>query len=200
MFFDVVDLTLNLGTMLALFVLIGIVVDDALAVGESIATERESGKNGIEAAVSGVRSVAAPVTVGVITTIMAFVPFLFILHVAQQFRHRRAYGPCRLTEDFRHGADDVGRSGLGVVRKQCDGRVVERTEEIKNMLAFAKSFTGQLKNTGLILSPVDLDESTSNIASRRNGPEPAQGHVMLRRQPDWLSVDDQLAQPQRVRP
>ncbi len=78
LFFDVAGLTLNLGTMLALFVLIGIVVDDALVVGESIATERESGKSGFDAAVSGARAVAAPVTVGVITTVLAFVPFLFV--------------------------------------------------------------------------------------------------------------------------
>ncbi|MYA90062.1 MAG: efflux RND transporter permease subunit [Boseongicola sp. SB0662_bin_57] len=78
MFFDVAGLTLNLGTMLALFVLIGIVVDDALVVGESIATEQEGGKSGFDAAVSGARTVAAPVTVGVITTILAFVPFLFV--------------------------------------------------------------------------------------------------------------------------
>ena len=78
MFFDVANLTLNLGTMLALFVLIGIVVDDALVVGESIATEREKGKRGIDAAVSGALAVAGPVTVGVVTTILAFVPFLFV--------------------------------------------------------------------------------------------------------------------------
>ena len=78
MLFGVADLTLNLGTMLAFFALIGIVVDDALVVGESIATERESGKGGFDAAVSGARIVAAPVTVGVITTVLAFVPFLFV--------------------------------------------------------------------------------------------------------------------------
>ena len=78
MFFGLANLTLNVGTMLALFVLIGIVVDDALVVGESIAKERESGKSGFDAAVSGARAVAAPVTVGVITTVLAFVPFLFV--------------------------------------------------------------------------------------------------------------------------
>ena len=70
--------------MLALFVLIGIVVDDALVVGESIATERESGKGGLDAAVSGARAVAAPVTMGVMTTVLAFVPFLFVTAVNYQ--------------------------------------------------------------------------------------------------------------------
>ncbi|MDE0060459.1 MAG: efflux RND transporter permease subunit, partial [Defluviicoccus sp.] len=43
MFFGVSDLTLNMGTLFAFFLLIGIVVDDAVVVGESIATERERG-------------------------------------------------------------------------------------------------------------------------------------------------------------
>ena len=78
LFFDVFDLTLNLMTMLAFFVLIGIVVDDALVVGESIAAEREKGKSARDAAISGARAVAGPVTVGVLTTVLAFVPLLFV--------------------------------------------------------------------------------------------------------------------------
>ncbi len=78
MLFHAWDLTLNMGTLLAFFVLIGIVVDDALVVGESIAAEQERGKRGIDAAISGARAVAGPVTVGVITTLLAFVPFLFV--------------------------------------------------------------------------------------------------------------------------
>ena len=78
LFFGVFDLTLNLATMLAFFVLIGIVVDDALVVGESIAAEREKGKSARDAAISGARAVAGPVTVGVLTTVLAFVPLLFV--------------------------------------------------------------------------------------------------------------------------
>ncbi len=78
LFFDVFDLTLNLGTMLAFFVLIGIVVDDAVVVGESIASERDKGKSAVDAAISGARAVAGPVTVGVLTTVLAFVPLLFV--------------------------------------------------------------------------------------------------------------------------
>ena len=78
MLFDTADLTLNMGTLLAFFLLIGIVVDDALVVGESIAAERDKGKNALEAAISGARAVAGPITVGVLTTVLAFVPFLFV--------------------------------------------------------------------------------------------------------------------------
>ncbi len=78
MLFPFADLTLNIGTLLAFFLLIGIVVDDALVVGESIAAEQERGKRGADAAISGARAVAGPVTVGVLTTIIGFVPFLFV--------------------------------------------------------------------------------------------------------------------------
>ena len=77
-FFSPADLTLNLGTILGFFLMVGLVVDDALVVGESIAAERDSGKSAAEAAISGARAVVGPVTVGACTTILAFVPFLFV--------------------------------------------------------------------------------------------------------------------------
>ena len=62
MFFGPFDLTLNMGTVFGFFLLVGIVVDDAVVVGESIAAERERGKGGLEAAVAGARAVAGPIT------------------------------------------------------------------------------------------------------------------------------------------
>ena len=78
LFFDLSGLTLNMGTLFALFLLIGIVVDDAVVVGESIAAERERGKGALDAAISGARAVVGPITVGVLTTMLAFVPLLFV--------------------------------------------------------------------------------------------------------------------------
>ena len=78
LFFGVSDLTLNMGTLFAFFLLIGIVVDDAVVVGESIAAERERGKSGLDAAISGARAVVGPITVGVLTTVLAFVPLFFV--------------------------------------------------------------------------------------------------------------------------
>ncbi len=78
MFLGAASLTLNMVTLFAFFLLIGIVVDDAVVVGESIAKERERGKSGMEAAISGARSVLGPITAGLLTTLLAFVPFLFI--------------------------------------------------------------------------------------------------------------------------
>ena len=83
-FFEPASLTLNLGTMIAFFLMIGLVVDDALVVGESIASERESGKGALEAAVAGVKAVASPITIGACTTILAFLPFLFVTPAGYQ--------------------------------------------------------------------------------------------------------------------
>ena len=77
-FFGPADLTLNVGTMLGLFLAIGLVVDDALVVGESIAAERELGKAPLEAAVAGIKAVVSPITVAAVTTVLAFAPFYFI--------------------------------------------------------------------------------------------------------------------------
>ena len=78
LFFGPADMTLNLGTMFGFFLLIGIVVDDAVVVGESIVAERERGKIGVDAAVSGARAMVGPITIGVCTTVLAFLPFLFV--------------------------------------------------------------------------------------------------------------------------
>ncbi len=84
LFFDVADLTLNLGTLFGFFLLVGIVVDDSVVVGESIAAERERGKNALDAAVSGARAMVGPLVIGAITTILAFLPFLFVTSPAYQ--------------------------------------------------------------------------------------------------------------------
>ena len=78
LFFELAELTLNLGTIFALFLMVGIVVDDAVVVGESIAAERARGKSALAAAVSGARAVVGPITVGVATAILALLPFLFV--------------------------------------------------------------------------------------------------------------------------
>ena len=78
LFFGPADMTLNLGTMFGFFLLIGIVVDDAVVVGESIVAERERGKTGVDAAISGAQAMVGPITIGVCTTVLAFLPFLFI--------------------------------------------------------------------------------------------------------------------------
>ena len=77
-FFGPANLTVNLATTIALFLMIGLVVDDALVVGEGIAAERERGKGPLEAAIAGARAVASPITIAAITTVLAFIPLYFV--------------------------------------------------------------------------------------------------------------------------
>ena len=74
--FPFLGLTLNVITLFAFFMLIGIVVDDAIVVGESIATHRSRGETGAEAAIAGTREVLAPIAVGAFTTMAAFAALL----------------------------------------------------------------------------------------------------------------------------
>lgn len=78
LFFGLADISINSITIFAMFMLVGIVVDDAVVVGENIAAERAKGKAPLEAAIAGARGVVGPITVGVLTTIIAFIPFLFL--------------------------------------------------------------------------------------------------------------------------
>lgn len=77
-FLPFVGVSLNMMSLFAMLLVIGIVVDDALVVGESIHRQTERGKTGLNAAIIGTQIVAKPVIFAVLTTMMAFSPFLFI--------------------------------------------------------------------------------------------------------------------------
>tara|TARA_B110000881_G_scaffold220534_1_gene245990 strand:+ start:1173 stop:4352 length:3180 start_codon:yes stop_codon:yes gene_type:complete len=78
LFFDAFDVNINMISLFALIIVLGIVVDDAVVVGENIIAEQEQGKRGMEAAMDGVKGVFGPVMVGVLTTMAAFAPLLFV--------------------------------------------------------------------------------------------------------------------------
>jgi multidrug efflux pump subunit AcrB len=78
LFFDAFDININMISLFALIIVLGIVVDDAVVVGENIISEQEKGKTGIKAAMDGVNGVFGPVMVGVLTTMAAFAPLLFV--------------------------------------------------------------------------------------------------------------------------
>jgi len=69
--------TISMVSLFALIVVLGIVVDDAIVAGENIFSEQEAGEEGSQAALKGITGVAAPVAVGVLTTVAAFAPLLF---------------------------------------------------------------------------------------------------------------------------
>ena len=72
------DVSISMISTFAFIVVIGILVDDAIVVGENIYTEYERGKTGIQAAIDGVKGVAVPVVFAVMTTIAAFWPLLWV--------------------------------------------------------------------------------------------------------------------------
>ncbi len=69
--------TINMISLFAFIVVLGIVVDDAIIVGESIYSKREEGVPPIQAAIDGLKDVMTPVTIGILTTVIAFVPMFF---------------------------------------------------------------------------------------------------------------------------
>ena len=69
-------LSINMVSVFALIIVLGVVVDDAIIVGESIFEEQRANPNDPKAVLRGVTNVIAPVTVGVSTTIAAFAPLM----------------------------------------------------------------------------------------------------------------------------
>mgnify|MGYP000601473641 CR=1 FL=1 len=69
--------SLNMVSIFALIVVLGVVVDDAIVTGESIFDAQEKHPNNPDAFLIGVRNVLAPVTIGIMTTIAAFAPLIF---------------------------------------------------------------------------------------------------------------------------
>jgi multidrug efflux pump subunit AcrB len=87
-FLPTVGVSLNMLSTFAFLLVLGIVVDDAIVVGEGIHTEAHNKEGGIEAAIAGTKLVAKPVIFGVLTTIMAFLPWLFLSGGTSEFtRH-----------------------------------------------------------------------------------------------------------------
>ncbi len=78
LFFDFFGVNINMVSLFALIVVLGIVVDDAIVIGENIGSEQQKGLRGSAASVAGVRGVFSPVFVGVLTTMVAFAPLLFV--------------------------------------------------------------------------------------------------------------------------
>ncbi|OUU80086.1 MAG: hypothetical protein CBC38_01435 [Gammaproteobacteria bacterium TMED78] len=76
--FNPFSLTLNTMSIMAFLLVLGIVVDDAIVVGERVFAHEKTTKNKLEAAIEGTSEVAVPVIFGVLTTIAAFIPIIFL--------------------------------------------------------------------------------------------------------------------------
>ncbi|WP_299269536.1 efflux RND transporter permease subunit [uncultured Psychrosphaera sp.] len=71
-------ITLNIMSLFGFILVLGIVVDDAIVTGENVYTHMRYNKSSEEAAIKGTQEVATPVTFGVLTTVVAFLPLAFI--------------------------------------------------------------------------------------------------------------------------
>ncbi|MBC2607868.1 efflux RND transporter permease subunit [Pelagicoccus albus] len=78
MFLPVADLSINMVSMFAFLVVLGIVVDDAIVVGENIYEYRQQGMDVMTASIRGAKEISGPVIFSILTNIVAFIPLLFI--------------------------------------------------------------------------------------------------------------------------
>ncbi len=78
------DITLNIMSLGGLALGVGMLVDSAIVVLESIARERESGKGPLEAARDGTDRVGRAVIASILTTVAVFLPIVFVEGVAGQ--------------------------------------------------------------------------------------------------------------------
>ncbi|WP_375324166.1 efflux RND transporter permease subunit [Flagellimonas sp. GZD32] len=77
-FLPLIGISVNMISMFGFLVVLGIVVDDAIVVGENVYEYRKKGLSPIKAAIAGTKDVSLPVVFSITTTIIAFVPLLFM--------------------------------------------------------------------------------------------------------------------------
>ncbi|MDG1231932.1 MAG: efflux RND transporter permease subunit, partial [Pseudomonadales bacterium] len=73
-----VDGSLNLLSLFGFILVLGIVVDDAIIIGESVQTASERDGHSLDNVIRGAKRVAMPATFGVLTTVVTFVPLLTV--------------------------------------------------------------------------------------------------------------------------
>ncbi|MDD2384735.1 MAG: efflux RND transporter permease subunit [Sulfurospirillaceae bacterium] len=78
LFLESFGVSINMISMFAFIIALGIVVDDAIIVGENVYEYRQKGMNYIDAAVQGTKDVAVPVSFSILTNIVAFIPLIYL--------------------------------------------------------------------------------------------------------------------------
>lgn len=78
LFFPVFGLTISTLTVIAFIIVLGILVDDAIVIGESVHSREVEGMPQIEAAIRGTQDVFVPVIFGVLTSVTAFMPIILL--------------------------------------------------------------------------------------------------------------------------
>ncbi len=85
LFMPGLDVSVNMLSLFAFILALGIVVDDAIVVGENVYSHRSMNKPYFQAAVDGATEVARPVVFSVLTTVAAFAPLIFLSGIMGKF-------------------------------------------------------------------------------------------------------------------
>ena len=91
MLLPMVGVTINIMSLFAFILVLGIVVDDAIIVAESAHAETEKNGYSLKSIVIGTKKVAMPATFGVLTTVAAFLPLLLVTGAPSAMIHALAY-------------------------------------------------------------------------------------------------------------
>ncbi len=75
--FPFADVSIDVISLFAFIMVLGLLVDDAVVVGENVHRHQEAAEDPLEAAINGAREVSVPVIFGVLTTIAAFFPMIY---------------------------------------------------------------------------------------------------------------------------
>ncbi|MBC8187424.1 MAG: efflux RND transporter permease subunit [Proteobacteria bacterium] len=75
--FPLADVSINSISVFAFIMVLGLLVDDAVVVGENVHRHQENAEDPLEASIAGAREVSVPVIFGVLTTIAAFGPMIY---------------------------------------------------------------------------------------------------------------------------
>ena len=78
MFAPNMDITINVLSLFAMIIVIGILVDDGIVIAENIYHHYEKGKSRVQAAIDGTLEVIPPIVSAILTTLLAFGTFLFL--------------------------------------------------------------------------------------------------------------------------
>lgn len=78
LFLPLFGVTLNMISLFAFIIALGIVVDDAIVIGENVYEYRQTGLTPMQAAIEGAREMAAPVTFSILSNVATFIPLFFI--------------------------------------------------------------------------------------------------------------------------
>ena len=74
----ILGVSVNMISLFAFIMALGIVVDDAIVIGENVYKHRQSGKDYLQASIDGAREVGGPVIFSVLTSVAAFLPLLVV--------------------------------------------------------------------------------------------------------------------------